>query len=167
MLHRLPGAQPGVEFDGLQVLERLANEAKAAAARRGLAVFLLIGRNFNNFRLVGDEKSFAVIIGNLLGNAVRHWDTELAKGSGGLVSVSTTTTAQNVEIEIRNAGHLTATQLQHCFEPYFRDEAQRFDSMHIGLSVSKEFSDEVGAELSLTNDGRRTVLARLVWPRAG
>ena len=88
------------------------------------------------------------VISNLASNAVRHGDT------GSVITI----TCDQHELAIENACRpLTRKQLQHVFDPFYRNNAttkQYADSSGIGLYTVKMLLDAKGLDYDFTPHGR-------------
>jgi signal transduction histidine kinase len=102
-----------------------------------------------------DRFLLGAIVGNLLSNAVAYTPP------GGQLSWQ----CSPGEIAVVNSNRsLTAEDLIHAFEPFWRKDAARSDGLHagLGLSLAQAYARLLGAELRL-EVGVGTVTARLVF----
>lgn len=92
-----------------------------------------------------DRTLLAVILDNLCGNAAEHAPEDSAlRVQGNRMTDGVTLLFQN------HAGELTATDLPHLFERFWRKDGVRGDGRHagLGLSLAAEFVAVLGARLT-------------------
>ena len=98
-----------------------------------------------------DRERFAQVMGNLLGNALRHTPP------GGTVTVSARRTDGSVTITVTDTGEgMTADQLPHVFERFYRGDHARDRASRgsgIGLTISKAIIDAHGGTLTASSPG--------------
>jgi signal transduction histidine kinase len=98
-----------------------------------------------------DRERFAQVLGNLLGNALRHTPragtvTVFAEGAGGVVAVTVADTGEG----------MTDEELPHVFERFFRGDHARDRASRgsgIGLTISKAIIDAHGGTLTAASAG--------------
>jgi two-component system sensor histidine kinase BaeS len=98
-----------------------------------------------------DRERFAQVLGNLLGNALRHTPrdgtvTVFAEGADGSVVVTVTDTGEGMTVE----------QLPHVFERFYRGDNARDRGSRgsgIGLTISKAIVDAHGGTLTASSPG--------------
>lgn len=98
-----------------------------------------------------DRQRIGQVLGNLLSNALRHTP------AGGIVTVSARSDAGRVVIEVADTGDgLTADQLPHVFERFYRGDTAR-DRDHggsgIGLTISKALVEAHGGRIAAQSAG--------------
>jgi signal transduction histidine kinase len=99
----------------------------------------------------GDPTRVQQIIGNLLGNALRHTP------AGGSVTLAAAADDGTVRVAVSDTGDgIPAEQLPHLFERFFRgDTARERDSRGsgIGLTISRALAEQQGGSLTATSPG--------------
>jgi signal transduction histidine kinase len=105
-----------------------------------------------------DRVLLGAIVGNLLSNAVAYTPR------GG--QLSWRISAGEIAVENTNRS-LSAEDLPHAFEPFWRKDAARSDGLHagLGLSLAQAYARLLGAELRLEVAGGK-VTARLLFGNA-
>lgn len=104
-----------------------------------------------------DERILRQVIGNLLCNAIRY------NKEGGKVDVTITDENDHVTITIRDTGKGIAHEnLSRITEPFFRVDnglAREKDGTGLGLSLVKQYTDELGIDFRITSQlGKGTVV---------
>jgi len=98
-----------------------------------------------------DRERFAQVMGNLLGNALRHTP------SGGTVTASVDSTDGRVVFTVADTGEgMSAEELPHVFERFYRGDYARDRASRgsgIGLTISKAIIDAHGGTLTAASPG--------------
>ena len=94
-----------------------------------------------------DPGRLAMIVGNLLENAVEHADV------GGSIRIETSLQDQSVQIHIANTGSRVASDDVHrVFEAFWRGDASRTGTERhagLGLSLCRKLADSIGGTLTV------------------
>lgn len=96
-----------------------------------------------------DPALLGVILGNLCANAAEHASTASP------VRVTATLAGENMTLHFKNrAGDLTAADLPHLFERFWRKDPSRADAGHhgLGLALAAEFATLLGGTLTARID---------------
>ncbi len=141
-----------LELDDVVVpdLLRTASEnVRAAYAAKGVRLVVDPGADGTTARL--DRQRMGQVLGNLLSNALRHTP------AGGQVSLSARADRDGVVVQVSDTGDgLTAEQLSHVFERFYRGDTAR-DRDHggsgIGLTISKALVEAHGGRIAATSAG--------------
>ena len=99
--------------------------------------------------IASDPALLDVILGNLCANAAGH------APAGSQVRVTATCETGTVTVHFRNpAGELTAADLPHLFERFWRKDSSRTDARHhgLGLALAAEFAPLLGGTLTARID---------------
>ena len=98
-----------------------------------------------------DRERFAQVLGNLLGNALRHTPRD------GTVTVFAEGTDRSVVVTVTDTGEgMTVEQLPHVFERFYRGDNARDRASRgsgIGLTISKAIVDAHGGTLTASSPG--------------
>lgn len=132
-----------------EVLESARDLAQVPYAAKGVQLVVDPGTPGLNTRV--DRQRIGQVLGNLLSNALRHTP------GGGRVTLSAHASSGRVVIEVSDNGEgLTAEQLAHVFERFYRGDSAR-DRDHggsgIGLTISKAIVEAHGGAISVRSDG--------------
>jgi signal transduction histidine kinase len=132
-----------------EVLESARDLAQVPYAAKGVRLVVDPGTSLLSTRV--DRQRIGQVLGNLLSNALRHTPT------GGAVTLSAHADGGRVVIEVSDTGEgLTADQLPHVFERFYRSDSAR-DRDHggsgIGLTISKAIVEAHGGVISVRSDG--------------
>ena len=149
------------------LVEPAIRQAMRAYDTKGVTLTALV----NDVPVRADPQRVAQILGNLLTNALRHTP------EGGAVDVTSTSTPDAVTISVADTGQgMTAEQLAHIFERFYRGDAARQadkGGSGIGLTIAKALAEAHGGTLTATSDGEdagatlRLTLRRRTHPRGG
>ena len=135
-----------------QLLEQLVNDRAELAAQRGLMLRYIPTPDLPT--IISDSSKLTQVISNLLTNALNYTP------SGGEVSVTSaqhTTADQNwITVTVRDTGPgITAKELEHLFERFFRGEAGRHTDAPgtgLGLAISQEIMQRLGGRISVDSE---------------
>jgi two-component system, OmpR family, sensor kinase len=88
----------------------------------------------------------AVMIGNLIDNAIRHTP------AGGRVDVGICREGDHVTLLVEDTGPgIPQTDLARIFEPFFRGSQPDDDGTGLGLSIVKRIAERLGGSVFLEN----------------
>lgn len=137
------------DVDVPDLLRAASENVRAAYAAKGVQLVVDPGAEGAKVRV--DRQRVGQVLGNLLSNALRHTPT------GGRVSLSTRVDRHGVVVDVTDTGDgLTAEQLSHVFERFYRGDTAR-DRDHggsgIGLTISKALVEAHGGRISATSAG--------------
>jgi len=146
------------EFDLGQLLEGVCDDVSALAEPRGLTVESELPKRLP---IVADRKAVALIIQNLVENALKY------NGPEGCVCIHAQATNGTVEVMVKNNGEpIPAEQAPHIFERFYRARADgRIPGHGLGLSIACELARAHGGELELVRSDNEWTEFRLRLPR--
>jgi two-component system, OmpR family, sensor kinase len=107
----------------------------------------------------GTSAMLAIIIGNLLANALRHTPR------GGEIDVAVYSDGETAVLRVENSGcGIPAADLENIFEPFFRGSHHEGEGSGLGLSIVKRIVESLGGEIVLENmtDGDRSGVRAIV-----
>ncbi len=118
-------------------------------------------RIVNDLTVECDEDKLAIILRNLLENAVAHSEpgTSVECGSGA--------TAEGIELRLVNtARDLDQSDLAHVFDRFWRKDAARTDRRHagLGLSIARAMCEALGIQLRVDLRDGMLFEARILFP---
>lgn len=151
-------------FDLLDTVREVVSEFAYSATQLDTDIALLPGdaSQLARTRLLGTREAFTNTMRNVLSNSVKHYD-----GSGTAedkrITVSLTRGKSFTEIAVRNPGQIPQSQLDHGFEPFYKDAQNPSEGMHLGLSIAHQWTKEVGGRISIANEADQ-VLVSIMWP---
>jgi PAS domain S-box-containing protein len=151
-------------FDLLDTVREVVSEFAYSATQLDTDIALLPGdtSRLARTRLLGTREAFTNTMRNVLSNSVKHYD-----GSGTAddkrITVSLTRGKSFTEIAVRNPGQIPQSQLDHGFEPFYKDAQNPSEGMHLGLSIAHQWTKEVGGRISIANEADQ-VLVSIMWP---
>lgn len=108
-----------------------------------------------------DRGMLDMILQNLLDNAVSHGD------AGGTIRCQASDGAEGAVLEVSNpASSLSAEDLPHVFDRFWRKSAARGDREHtgLGLAISKGLCTHLGVDVRMDMPSDGTVRVRLFFP---
>lgn len=146
------------KFNLREVLDGACDDARAMAEPSDITVRTEIPPELP---LVADRSSIALIIQNLVENAVKYNER------GGAISISASSANGAVEVRILNNGAgIPTDRAPHIFERFYRARSDaRTDGAGLGLSVACELAKANGGDLELVNSNRESTEFRLTLPR--
>ena len=144
-------------FDLHDVIDGVCDDARALAESDGLT---LEARLEPELPLLADRQSVALILQNLVENAVRY------NQPGGFVCISAHAVDSRVEVMIKNNGApIPPAQVPHIFERFYRAESdRRVSGQGLGLSVACELAKAQGGDLELVQSSADWTEFRLSLP---
>src|SRR5690606_14347647 len=87
---------------------------------------------------------------------------------GSEIVISAKQSGHRVELTLANqaASQLSATDIEHFCEPFWRGDQAHQSREHagLGLALGRAFAELLGGKLSLSLEGHRTFVARLQLP---
>lgn len=132
MLARLDAQRPleTKPVDVLAVASDAVHDAKAVAPEREITLQMLRGPGIPE--VVGDDARLRQVLGNLVGNAIRHTPADAS------IAICVGTTDTSVLLEVRDTGPgLSDEEAQHVFERFYRADSSRTrESGGSGLGLS-------------------------------
>lgn len=132
MLARLDAQRPleTKPVDVLSVAADAVHDAEAVAPERDITLRLLPGPGIPE--VVGDDARLRQVLGNLVGNAIRHTPQDAS------IEICVGTTDTSVLLEVRDTGPgLSEEEAQHVFERFYRADSSRTrESGGSGLGLS-------------------------------
>lgn len=100
--------------------------------------------------VLADEEGLTELVTNLVSNAVRY------SGEGGAVSVRLVADNEHAVLEVQDGGiGITAEDLPHIFEEFFRSETAKRAVQHgtgMGLSIVKRLVESYGGTISVESE---------------
>ena len=144
-LARTEGAGAVVQRVSVDVAKAVGDAWKQVASRAASRGVEIENALPNSLAVQSDPTLLRVVLGNICGNAAEH------APEGTQVRVSAGTETGSVLVHFRNrADSLTAEDLPHLFERFWRKDAACSDARHhgLGLALAKEFAALIGCELS-------------------
>lgn len=134
-------------------VERLTRQCAAAVEERydnkGVALHIRVQGDLP--QLWADEQRLSQVLGNLLGNALRHTP------SGGSVELSCVRQGDRLKIAVADTGDgIAAEHLSRVFERFYRSDVAR-DRKHggagLGLAIAKALVEAHGGSITVASPG--------------
>jgi heavy metal sensor kinase len=151
-----PGTEP-VACDLAEIAEGVADLLQPLANEHSITIH----RELSPAPLHGDPHSLAMIVQNLLSNAIVH------PPSGSKVFLKTTTTADSVILEVRDTGPgIAAEHLPRLFDRFYRADSARGQAnghTGLGLAIAKTIVGNHGGKIEVHGDDGTTF--RVILPR--
>lgn len=146
------------EFDLTQVLEGACDDARALAEPAGLQVESMLPPNLP---LLGDRRSVALIVQNLVENAVKYNSPQ------GRISISARVTNGEAEVVVKNNGEpIPPDRAPHIFERFYQARSDaRISGQGLGLSIASELAKAHRGELKLVRSDSQWTEFSLRLPR--
>ncbi len=132
-----------VAVDLAQAVAEAWRPHAARAASRGVEMETTLPRSVI---VHSDRALLGVVLGNLCGNAAEH------APPGSRLRIRVATEAGTVLLHFRNgAGEITADDLPHLFERFWKKDAARAEAQHhgLGLALAREFATLLGGTLAV------------------
>ncbi|MER5936980.1 PAS domain-containing sensor histidine kinase [Streptomyces sp. NPDC001928] len=151
-------------FDLLHTVREVISEFAYSATQLDTDIALLPGDAslLIRTRLLGTREAFTNTLRNVLSNSVKHYDSS-GTADDMRITVSLTRGRSFTEITVRNPGQIPQSQLDHGFEPFYKDAQNPSEGMHLGLSIAHQWTEEVGGRISIANEADQ-VLVSIMWP---
>ncbi|WP_405581811.1 PAS domain-containing sensor histidine kinase [Streptomyces sp. NBC_01092] len=151
-------------FDLLRTVREVISEFAYSATQLDTDIALLPGDAslLTRTRLLGTREAFTNTLRNVLSNSVKHYDSS-GTADDMRITVSLTRGRSFTEITVRNPGQIPQSQLDHGFEPFYKDAQNPSEGMHLGLSIAHQWTEEVGGRISIANEADQ-VLVSIMWP---
>lgn len=145
-------------FNLAEYLGRWIGCFEPVAQRKNITLKLEAG---DDITLCADLYKVERICYNLLSNALKYTK------SGGTVTLSAVSDAQNVTIRVADTGiGIAKDQLAHVFERFFRTRNNDAGGTGIGLAIVKAFTDMHKGSVSVTSEEKRGTTFTVVLPLA-
>jgi signal transduction histidine kinase len=146
------------EFDLREVLEGVCDDARALAEPAGLRVEATLPPHLS---LVGDRRSVALIVQNLVENAVKYNRPE------GCICISAQVLNGAAEVTVKNnADPIPPDRVPHIFERFYQARSDaRISGQGLGLSIAAELARAHQGELTLVRSDSEWTEFRLRLPR--
>lgn len=147
------------EFDLCQVLDGICDDARALAEPYELTVETKMP---TRLPLVGDRRSVALILQNLVENAVKY------SQPGGCICIYAQAVNASVEVTVKNDGDpIPPERAPHIFERFYRARPDgRTPGPGLGLSIASELTKAHGGSLELVRSDSKWTEFRVRLPRA-
>jgi signal transduction histidine kinase len=147
------------EFDLREVLDGVCDDARALADEQELTLETKLAERLP---LCADRASVALIVQNLIENAVKH------NAPGGRVCIDAHSINGEVALTVRNNGDpIPAERAPHIFERFYRARPDgRTAGAGLGLSIASELSKAHGGSLELVRSDAKWTEFRLRLPHA-
>jgi signal transduction histidine kinase len=148
------------QFDLRDVLDGVCDDARALADPHQITVETQIP---GQLPLVGDRSSVALIVQNLVENAVKFNER------GGAICIYAQSMNGRVNVRVLNNGPaIPSERASHIFERFYRARADgRIAGAGLGLSIACELARANGGDLELVRSDAEWTEFRLTLPRAG
>ncbi len=166
-LSRIENGHPRLRFESVDT--RLAIESavimvRSQAQNRGLRVMVLVEGDMPEIH--GDARAVRQILVNLLSNAVKYAKT------ADMICVRAATASCDTRVVLKisdNGVGIPASALERVMKPFERcDEPWACgDGVGLGLPISKQLTEAMGGEFSLSSDENRGTCATVVLPIVG
>lgn len=134
--------------DMSRLLRDCVQDSQAEADQRKIQLSLHISRNLP--AVMGDRERLAILVNNLLGNAVKYSD------EGGTVDVSCTCEDGQLSLTVADSGiGISADDLEKIFEKFCRTdnpEAQVRPGTGLGLTVARDIARMHGGDITVTSE---------------
>ncbi|MEY2563330.1 MAG: two-component system, OmpR family, sensor kinase [Verrucomicrobiota bacterium] len=146
------------EFDLSEVLEGMCDDARAIAEPEGLTVETKLPQQLS---LVADRRAVALIVQNLMENAIKYNEP------GGCICIYARVEKSEAEVIVKNNGEpISPERAPHIFERFYRARSDgRIPGQGLGLSVACELAKAHRGELELIRSDSEWTEFRLTLPR--
>lgn len=139
-----------IEFDLLNLFDRIANVLAIAAEEKGLAMNFLINPNVTR-QYFGDPVRIGQILMNLTSNAVKFTHQ-------GSITIGLDSNADNSAITFRVTDTgigLSSEKIRHIFDPFSQADnsiTRNFGGTGLGLTICKRLSNLMAGNIRVTSD---------------
>ena len=144
-------------FDLKELLDGVCDDASAMAESREIRVEAQVPEHLS---LVGDRPATALIVQNLVENAIKY------NACGGAIRIYAQSHNGKVELKVMNNGtSIPAERAPHIFERFCRARPdERIAGSGLGLSIACELAKAQGGELALVRSDEEWTEFRLTLP---
>ncbi len=148
------------KFDLTEVLEGVCDDARALAEPAGLQVEASLPPQLP---VIGDRRSVALIVQNLIENAVKY------NAPQGHIFIYARQTNGEAEVTVKNNGEpIPPDRAPHIFERFYQARPDaRVSGQGLGLSIASELAKAHDGELKLVRSDKEWTEFRLRIPRNG
>jgi signal transduction histidine kinase len=145
-------------FDLSELLDGVCDDARALAEPNGLTVDAKLPPEI---LMEGDRRSVALILQNLIENAVKYNRPE------GVICIEAEATNGQVRVTVRNTGEpIPPDRVPHIFERFYRARVDgRIPGPGLGLSLASELTKAHGGSLDLVRSDAEWTEFRLLLKR--
>lgn len=163
MLARLDAQRPleATSVDVLTIAADAVHDAKAVAPDRIISLEMLSGPGVPE--VVGDDARLRQVLGNLVGNAIRHTPEDAT------ITVRVGTTDTSVLLEVRDTGPgLSTEEADHVFERFYRADSSRTresGGSGLGLSIVAALVAAHGGSVTVDSTSGAGATFRVELPR--
>jgi len=146
-------------LDLREVLDGVCDDARALAEAQWIKVETNLA---SHLPVIGDRRSLALIVQNLVENAVKY------NQPGGTLCIDAQTTNGTTEVKVRNNGApIPPERVPYIFDRFYRARTDaRISGSGLGLSIAKELTKAHGGELDLVRSDATGTEFRLRLPSA-
>jgi signal transduction histidine kinase len=131
--------------DACALVDRAVKEVDAAARAAGVQAWARVPPGPVNVEV--DPERIDVVLGNLLGNAVRHTPP------GGSVVARLQATGDGVRVDVEDTGEgIPAQYLDRIFDRFFQAPGSRRGGVGLGLYISREVVRAHGGEMGVVSE---------------
>jgi NtrC-family two-component system sensor histidine kinase KinB len=131
--------------DACALVDRAVKEVEGAARAAGVQAWARVP--LGPVSVEADPERIDVVLGNLLGNAVRHTP------AGGSVVARLQATGDGVRVEVEDTGEgIPAQYLDRVFDRFFQVPGPRRGGVGLGLYISREVVRAHGGEMGLVSE---------------
>jgi signal transduction histidine kinase len=158
-LSRLGRGRLALQLDAVDlcgVVTAAVEALTVTATSRGIKVVADLSATYP--RVYGDAARLQQVVGNLLGNAIKHSDC------GTSVSVTLDAVGSTARIVVTDEGHGIAPELlPHVFEPYRQGEGGESSGLGLGLAIVRQLVELHGGRVEAASRGVGHGACFTVW----